>query len=137
MIRVIMTSTLWQAFLSSTSGGWKTRCSLKNVSSTSYPPPVSHITGKPLAITQLLLFFGGEIVVLLFPVGQFVLVSVPFFLLFSLSRRARLWCGKSSSPSSDHRDPAAACDHCHEILVCIFKSVSPVTAHFVEACVPL
>lgn len=43
---------------------------------------------------------------------------------FSLLFRARLWCRKSSSASPDNRDPSAARDRRHEILVCLPESVS-------------
>lgn len=103
MIRVIMTSTLWLVSWSCILEGWKTRCSRKNVSSISYPQPVSHIPGDWLSLSG----------------AAFSQVCV-FPLLF----RARLWCRKSSSASPDNRDPSAARDRRHEILVCLPESVS-------------
>lgn len=61
MIRVITTSTLWLVSWSCILEGWKTRCSLKNVSSISYPQPVSHIPGywpsfSRAALSQVCIF---------------------------------------------------------------------------------
>lgn len=49
-------------------------------------------------------------------------------LRFSLLFRAGLWCRKSSSATPDNRDPSAARDRRHEILVCLPESVSLSTA---------
>lgn len=60
-------------------------------------------------------------------------VWFPFWMFRTLTRscsvyfRARLGCRKSSSTPADNCDSSAACDHCHEILVCISEPVSQVT----------
>lgn len=111
-IRRIMTSTLLPAFSSSTSAGWKTRCSPKSVSSTLYPPPVSHITGRHLKWAEIFM----------------TIVSRALHLFIFCPFRIRLWCRESSSSSADHRDSSEDRDRCHEIPVRLPKPVSLVAA---------
>lgn len=62
---------------------------------------------------------------------EFSGTGVDFSLLPCARFRAGLRWRQSSSASADHHDSSAARDHRHEIPVCIFKSVSPVTTHCV------